>query len=50
MFVPAPRTTCLLLRTDEVVFALATFSVKEWRPAFIEVFQLVGERMVHTDY
>jgi hypothetical protein len=49
MFVPAPRTTCLLLRTDEVVFALATFSVKEWWPAF-EVFQLVDERMVHADY
>jgi hypothetical protein len=50
MFVPAPRTARLLFRADEVVLALATFSVKEWRAAFIEVLQLVGERMVHTDY
>jgi hypothetical protein len=50
MFGAAARTARLLLAADEVVFALPTISVDEWWPAFIEVFQLVDEWMVHTVY
>jgi hypothetical protein len=50
MFGAASRTAHLPLRANEVVFAHATFSVKEWWPTFIEGFQLIDERMVHTGY
>ena len=44
------RATRLLFRPDEIVFALATFLVKEWWPASIEGFELVDERMVPIIY
>jgi hypothetical protein len=49
-FTSARRTARLLFRADKIVFALATFSVKERWPASIEPFQLVDERMVHIAY
>jgi hypothetical protein len=46
----ARRTARLLFRVNKIVFAVATFSVKERWPASIEGFQLVDERMVRTAY
>jgi hypothetical protein len=40
----------LLFRADEIVFALATISVEKQRPASIEGFHLVDERVVRVVY
>ena len=50
VFGATARTAHLLLRANEVVFAFATFPVKEWWSASIEVFQLIDERMMQNDY
>jgi hypothetical protein len=49
-FPSARSATGLPFRANEIVFAVATFSVKERWPTSIEGFQLVDERMVHIAY
>jgi hypothetical protein len=44
------RTAHLLFRANKIVFAVATFSVKERWSASIEAFKLVDERMVPIIY
>jgi hypothetical protein len=49
-FSAARRTARLLFGANKIVFAVATFSVKERRSASIEDFQLLDERMVPAIY